>query len=251
MKFTKVSGIHSFITEHTINRKILLWFESSFLICQLVKHLRRNSSCMCTKKIFKGLFFFEIVSVADGSRTSNFMHGFDPFVVVLGHGDGRCGFFDEEGVMCITGRMGLWLEKRIKVPERGFDPLVGGHFIESHLHQYFTKFGTNFEEGVKISSSYLLTQSQEIVWFECCGLPRSRIQHFFGQVRCLLDTSGSISWPPTYLKRLNCHKRHKFPTFQCRNHFAIHIIWISIRFLQVHQCLLILIPYIFHSLDCH
>jgi len=40
---------------------------------------------------------------------------------------------EEERVVRVACRVLLWLEQRIKVPERGLHIVVGGHFGEAHL----------------------------------------------------------------------------------------------------------------------
>ena len=41
---------------------------------------------------------------------------------------------DEEGIVGITGRVGLGLEQGIEVPEGRFHKLIGRHLLEAHLH---------------------------------------------------------------------------------------------------------------------
>ena len=46
--------------------------------------------------------------------------------------------FQEEGIVCVAGRVLLWLEKRIEVPERALYVVVRGHFFKAHTDKDLT-----------------------------------------------------------------------------------------------------------------
>mmetsp|Transcript_19612 Transcript_19612/g.28953 ORF Transcript_19612/g.28953 Transcript_19612/m.28953 type:complete len:206 (-) Transcript_19612:604-1221(-) len=192
MKFTKMCCIHGLVTEYAIDGEITGWFETSLLICKFVEHLRRNGGGVCSEKVLERLFSLEIITVSNRASPSLLVHFLHSFIVILGNTDSRTRLLDEKGIMCISRGVTLRLEQGIKVPERTLHPLVGRHFLESHLHQNLTEFGPNLEKRMKVSSSYLFSNSKEVVRFERSTFPRSRIKHFFGQISCLLDTFGSI-----------------------------------------------------------
>lgn len=134
VELAQVSCIHSLVTEDTIDGEVSCRLETSRLVGQLVQHLRRNSSGVCSKQILESFFPLEIVAVSDRSSSTDFVHGLYSFIVFLRDTDGFSWFLDEESIVGITGRVRLWLEKRVEVPERRLDPLIGRHLSESHLH---------------------------------------------------------------------------------------------------------------------
>lgn len=63
---------------------------------------------------------------------------------------GRVGH--KECIVSIPGRMLLWLEQCIKVPEGALHILVGGHLGEAHLQEYLTELRADFEQGMQVAT---------------------------------------------------------------------------------------------------
>ena len=74
-------------------------------------------------------------------------------IIFLRHTIGKHRFFHEESVVCVSGGMGLGLEKSIEIPEGALDPLVGGHFFESHLHKNASKLCSHLKVDYKERNS--------------------------------------------------------------------------------------------------
>ena len=58
----------------------------------------------------------------------------------------------EESVVRVAGRVGLGLEECVEIPEGGFDPLVGRHFLEAHRHEDLAELGSDLylNEPIKL-----------------------------------------------------------------------------------------------------
>lgn len=57
----------------------------------------------------------------------------------------------EKSVMSITGRVGLWLEERVEVPEGTFNIAVSLHFLKTHFGQHFGELLLRLHERMKVS----------------------------------------------------------------------------------------------------
>ncbi len=58
---------------------------------------------------------------------------------------------DEEGIMCITGRMGLRLKERVEVPERTLDISISPHFLEAHLSQHLSELLFGLHQWMQVA----------------------------------------------------------------------------------------------------
>mmetsp|Transcript_2367 Transcript_2367/g.4409 ORF Transcript_2367/g.4409 Transcript_2367/m.4409 type:complete len:202 (-) Transcript_2367:589-1194(-) len=190
--------VHGFVTEYTVNGKVTCWLETSRLVGKLVKHLRRYSRGVSSKKILECLFSLEIITISNRSSTSTLMHILDSLKVIFWNTHSRRRFLDEKRIMGISCRMALWLKQGIKIPKRTLYPFVRRHLLKTHLHQNLTKFSSNLEQRMKVSSSYLLSQSEKVVWLERHSFPLSRIQHFLGQICRLFYTFGHVLLPSNH-----------------------------------------------------
>ena len=78
----------------------------------------------------------------------------DPLQVVLRHPrGGGGGLGEEEGVVCVAGRMLLRLEQRVEVPEAALHVVVGRHLLKAHLSEDLAELSPNLGgsgEGVRV-----------------------------------------------------------------------------------------------------
>ena len=65
------------------------------------------------------------------------MNCLDLFAVIFRPALTILGVLDEEGVVCVSGRVTLWLEQSIEIPERALDEPIGRHFTETHTEEDF------------------------------------------------------------------------------------------------------------------
>ena len=221
MELAEMGGIHGLVTEDTVDGEVSGGLESTLLVGKLVQHLRRHGRGVRTEKILEGFLPLEVVAVADGTGSTNLVHGLDAVVVVLGEGYGLGRLLDEEGVVRITGGMRLRLEQTVEVPEGRLDPLVGGHLMEAHLQEDVAELGPNLEEGVEISATNLLTQGLEVVLLELRRLPRTGIQHLLGQVGRLLLADGGVRLAPSDLVGFERHKIDQLPPLESLDDLGI------------------------------
>src|SRR5690349_24864022 len=128
-----MSRVECFITENFVNREIFYWFESSFLVCQFVKHSCTDCSCVSSLNIFLGFTNFPIVSIANRTISSFFMSFSHTFKIFCWEFRADFRISDEESVLSVTGWMLLRLEQSVKVPERRLNEIVRRHFLKSHL----------------------------------------------------------------------------------------------------------------------
>mmetsp|Transcript_11357 Transcript_11357/g.27943 ORF Transcript_11357/g.27943 Transcript_11357/m.27943 type:complete len:209 (+) Transcript_11357:471-1097(+) len=110
--------------------------------------------------------------------------------------------------------MALRLEQRIEVPEGRFHPLVRGHLLESHLHEYLSELGAYLEEGVEVPPADGFAEGSKVVFLERRILPLSGFEHLLGQVGGLLDASGRVARSAAYGVRLSRDEGEELPTLQ-------------------------------------
>ena len=85
--------------------------------------------------------------------------------------------------MSITSWMGLWLEERIKVPERAFDISISLHLFEAHLQKDLDELLTGFHKMMQVAVLNLETLGCWVEPFEFCLLPGVVSNHCTGQFR--------------------------------------------------------------------
>jgi hypothetical protein len=81
------------------------------------------------------------------------------------------GLFKEKGIMHVSCRVTLRLEKSVEVPERTLYKLCGGHLIETHFKKDLSEQGSNFEQRVQVAAIGDLTLSIEVEFLEFSVLP--------------------------------------------------------------------------------
>lgn len=88
---------------------------------------------MSSEQIFKGFLGLPLIVVATAAKASllvNVLYGFEVLFII----DSSCFWMrDKEGVMSISGWVGLRLEEGIKVPEGTLNVPVSLHLFKSHL----------------------------------------------------------------------------------------------------------------------
>jgi hypothetical protein len=109
VKLGQMSVIQSFVPKHTVNRKEFMRFEG-LLISYTFEIARRNSGSVSSENVFESFLRLPLVVIAQTSEPSLFMnvpHCFKVlFILDLCHFRMR----NEEGVMCVSGRVSLWLK---------------------------------------------------------------------------------------------------------------------------------------------
>lgn len=66
VEFAQMSGVHGLVSEHTVDREVLLGLEASFLVRKLVQHLCADGCGVCAEQVLHGLFLLEHAAVSDG-----------------------------------------------------------------------------------------------------------------------------------------------------------------------------------------
>lgn len=103
---------------------------------------------MSSKDVLLRLIVGPIVIVSNTSHTTMFVHVFDFGPQFRASLLAKFRFTTEEGIMCISGRMLLGLEKSIKIPEGGIHKLICGHFLKAHGDEDIHKLFADFEQGM-------------------------------------------------------------------------------------------------------
>jgi len=214
VELAKVGRVHRLVPEDAVDREVAGGLESTFLVGQLVQHLGRYGGGVGPQQIFHRLLPFEIIPVSNRTGSAHLVHRLDAFVVLLGNLGGVHGFLDEESVVRVTGWMGLGLEQGIKVPERGFHPLVRRHFLEPHLHENLSEFRPDLEERVEVPAPYLFPQRHEVVGLEGGRLPGPGIQHLLRQVGRFLLAFRSVLRSSFHLEGFSSVQPNQFPPLQ-------------------------------------
>mmetsp|Transcript_6574 Transcript_6574/g.11054 ORF Transcript_6574/g.11054 Transcript_6574/m.11054 type:complete len:366 (+) Transcript_6574:79-1176(+) len=166
VELTQVRGVHRFITEHTVDREVLLRCEyprGGVLLAELVEHLRRNGRGVGAQNVLRGLLALEVAAIADTASVATVLVGLlHHGVVLLRDRIARSGTLHEESIVRIAGRVTLRLEQCVEVPEGRLDPLARGHLFKAHLHQDAAEFGTHLEQRVEVSASYGSTHGLQV-----------------------------------------------------------------------------------------
>lgn len=150
MELCEVSVVKGLVAEHSVNREELPRPEG-LLLGDLLQVPRRDSCRMRSKNVFEGFLGLPLVVVPAASVASSLVHFLHPLEVFLVL---HCGLFrvqDKEGVVGVSGGMGLWLEEGIEVPERAFHVAVSVHFLEAHLEQDFYELLTSLHEEMQVA----------------------------------------------------------------------------------------------------
>ena len=142
-----MSCVKSFISEHAVNREEFHWLELA-LLGELVEHLGADGGGMSAKDIFHGFFAAPSRSISKRSWQAVFMGTLHASFVLFWHELTRYRTLAEESVLEVTRWMTLWLEKSVKVPERGFNPTVHRHFIKAHRNKDLAELTTHLKKRV-------------------------------------------------------------------------------------------------------
>lgn len=79
------------------------------------------------------------------------MNVFDFFKILFVINSSFFWLADKESIMSVSGRMGLRLEKSVKVPKRGFNITISFHLLESHFSENLNKLLFGFHEDMKVT----------------------------------------------------------------------------------------------------
>ena len=63
MELSEMSSVKGLVSKDTVNREVFDWLEL-FLLSQLVKHLRADSSGMCPEEVLSRLLFLPVIAVS-------------------------------------------------------------------------------------------------------------------------------------------------------------------------------------------
>jgi len=133
MKLSQMSVIQSLVSKHTIDGEKFTR-PKGFLLGYLLKIARGNCSRMCSEKVFKCLLRLPFIIVANTSEPTLLMNVFNCFKILFILHFGGFWVWNKESIVSVSGRVSLWLEKRVKVPERTFNVSVSLHLLKTHLN---------------------------------------------------------------------------------------------------------------------
>mmetsp|Transcript_2011 Transcript_2011/g.5388 ORF Transcript_2011/g.5388 Transcript_2011/m.5388 type:complete len:315 (+) Transcript_2011:379-1323(+) len=190
MKLREVRTVDSLVTEHAVDREVAHWLKrrSRWLRLELVRppfeHARAHSRRVCAKNVLFSLLEAPVVPVPDGVVSSALVHVSHAREVVGIEGLRQvslCWPREEEGIVCVTCRVLLRLEKRVEIPERALDIVVRRHLRKSHLDENLAELLAHLEQRVQVPA-ILATRDVEVVVLELRFPPASRGHHLFGEV---------------------------------------------------------------------
>ena len=175
MELSKVSSIHSLISEDTIDTEALDRLETLRVVSSIVQGPGRDRGGVGSKNVLHSLSTLPLVTITrtvgekerkripKRAKATVLMLVLDNLKIVLRNADGLRRILDEESILSITSRVRLRLEESIEVPEGRLDELVGRHFIEAHLQENFSELITDLEERVEVTTTNVQTKSVVVV----------------------------------------------------------------------------------------
>jgi hypothetical protein len=153
MELSQMSRVKSLITENSIDREILLRLEDG-LLGQLVKHLRRDSRSVCAEQILASFINRPRILIAKRVLKAVLMCLLHSLAVGLVRDlFARSRVLEEEGVVHVSSRMTLRLEKSVEIPEGALDESISGHLVKTHAQQDFSKLRSDFHEGMQVTTT--------------------------------------------------------------------------------------------------
>ena len=131
MELSQVSGIQSLVSENSIYGEELAVFEA--VSSDFVQQSGGHGCGVGPEDVLAAFLDRVLVPPADAVEASFLVHLFDavPVRLVVNFAERR--FTHEEGVLLVSGRMLLWNEEGIKVPEGILNIVVGAHLFEAAL----------------------------------------------------------------------------------------------------------------------
>jgi hypothetical protein len=78
----------------------------------------------------------------------------------------RSRVLEEEGVVHVSSRMTLRLEKSVEIPERALNESIGRHLVEAHTQQDFSELRSDFHEGMQVTTTDITSSRFPVLLLE-------------------------------------------------------------------------------------
>lgn len=176
-----MSSVKSLVSEYSVNREVFHGFEFG-LLSKCVKHLRTDGGGVSSEEILLSLVNVPVVLVAEGTEATFLVDIFNFLPELLRELLAVDGVLEEKGVVHISRRVALRLEKSIEVPEGALYVPIGGHFIETHLQKNLSEVSSYLQERVQMASVSQKSIGVKVKLLELGVFPRTGPNHLSSQV---------------------------------------------------------------------